>query len=95
MLERHPVKLRSELYEQGLQVVALDLDRPARVVSAEDVSICSAFWPHSPKLGKTGAHFVGLNAHNLPWSYFDRPASECVAENWLRHRPELYRKAAL
>jgi hypothetical protein len=95
VLERHPIRLRSELDEQGLQVVALDLERPAHVVGTEDVSICSPFWPHKAKLGRTGAHFVGLNAKELPWFYYDRPASDWVAENWQNYRPELYAKVGL
>ncbi|WEX10409.1 hypothetical protein [Chelativorans sp. AA-79] len=95
VLREHPVKLRSELDEQGLQAAAFDLDRPAHIVSTDDVSICSPFWPHQPDLGRHGAHFVGLNARRLPWTYYRRPASECVAENWERHRPELYRRVGL
>lgn len=95
VLERHPVPLRSELDEQGLQVVALDLNRPAHVVSTSDVTICSPFWPQTPELGRAGAHFVGLNTRNLPWNWYDRPARECVVENWERHRPELYARVGL
>ena len=95
MLERHPVRLRSELDEQGLQAAAFDLDRPARIVPVEEVSICSPFWPHSPRLGRSGAHFVGLNARNLPFAYYGRPATECVMQNWNNHRPELYRRTGL
>jgi hypothetical protein len=95
VLERHPVPLRSELDEQGLQVVALDLDKPAHVVAVDDVTICSPFWPHQPRLGRTGAHFVGLNSRELPWMYYDRPATECVEENWRHHRPELYSRVGL
>lgn len=95
VLERHPVPLASELDEQGLQVVALDLGRPAHVVTSEDVTICSPFWPHRPELGRCGAHFVGLNSRALPWSYYDRPATECVIENWERHRAELHDRVGL
>ncbi|WP_230530902.1 hypothetical protein [Microvirga roseola] len=95
VLERHSVPLRSELDEQGLQVVALDLDREAHVVTTDEVTICSPFWPHQPYLGRTGAHFVGLNARNLPWSYYDRPATECVLENWQQHRAEMYGRVGL
>ena len=95
VLERHPVLLNSELDEQGLQVVALDLGRPAHVVSTRDVSICSPLWPKFPELGRAGAHFVGLNSRNLPWSYYDRPATEWVVENWCRHVPELRRRVGL
>jgi hypothetical protein len=95
VLTEHDAPLRSELDEQGLQVVALDRGRPAHVVSTEDVSICSPFWPHRPVLGRAGAHFIALNARALPWSYYDRPASEWVQENWQRHRQELYGRVGL
>ena len=95
VLQQHPVRLRSELDEQGLQAAALDLDRPAHIVTTQEVSICSPFWPHQPDLGEAGAHFVGLNARRLPWSYYGRPASECVAEHWRKHFPELSRKVGL
>jgi hypothetical protein len=95
VLERHPVLLRSELDEQGLQVVALDLQREAHVVSTNEVAICSPFWPHQPHLGRAGAHFVGLNSRQLPWTYYDRSATECVVENWRHHRAELYSRVGL
>ena len=95
VLERHPVPLTSELDEQGLQVVALDLGRPAHVVSTREVSICSPLWPKTPELGRVGAHFVGLNSRELPWRYYDRPATAWVAENWQRHRPDLHRRVGL
>jgi len=95
VLQDHPMRLGSELDEQGLQAVALDRDRPAHVVSAEEVTICSPFWPHEPRLGSAGAHFVGLNSHSLPWDYYGRPASELVSENWRRLRPELCRRVGV
>lgn len=95
VLAAHPVILRSELDEQGLQAAALDLGRPAHIVSTGEVTICSPFWPQQPDLGSAGAHFVGLNARSLPWSYYDRPASECVRENWLAHLPELRRRTGI
>lgn len=95
VLDAHPVPLRSELDEQGLQVVALDLDRPAHVVATADVSICAPFWPKRPELGRCGAHFVGLNSLALPWTYYGRPATRWSEENWRRHRPELYRRVGL
>jgi len=95
VLEAHGVPLRSELDEQGLQVVALDLGREAHVVSTDEVTICSPFWPHQPHLGRAGAHFVGLNARALPWRYYERPATECVVENWRRHRATLYERVGL
>jgi hypothetical protein len=95
MLEQHPTILRSELDEQGLQAAALDLHRPAQVVSVDEVSICSPFWPHTPQLGRSGAHFVGLNAHSLPWSYYGRPAGQEVQEHWKNKRLEVYRRIGM
>jgi hypothetical protein len=95
VLAEHPVKLRSELDEQGLQIVALDRGRRAHVVSTEDVAICSPFWPHRPELGRCGAHFIGLNAHALPFDYYGRPASEWVARNFEHHRPEIERRIGI
>jgi hypothetical protein len=95
VLQEHPLPLRSELDEQGLQAVALDRGRPAHIVSTDDVTICSPFWPQQPRLGRCGAHFVGLNASDLPWRYYGRKATDCVRENWLRPRPEIARLARL
>lgn len=95
VLGKHPFPLHSELDEQGLQAVAFDLGRPAHIVSTEDVTICSPFWPQQPYLGRVGAHFVGLNARTLPWTYYGRPASECVAENWAKHWNALCRLTAM
>lgn len=95
VLRRVPVKLGSELDEQGLQVAALSLDRAPLVVSTADVSICSPFWPHQPHLGRCGAHFVGLNAREIPWRYYDRPATEVRIEHWERNLPELYARTGL
>ncbi|MDZ5696470.1 hypothetical protein [Chelativorans sp. M5D2P16] len=95
VLRDHPLPLRSELDEQGLEAVALDREKPAHIVPTEEVTICSPFWPQQPYLGRAGAHFVGLNARHLPWTWYGRPASECVAENWLERRPEVCRKAGL
>jgi hypothetical protein len=95
VLDRRPVLLRSELDEQGLQAAALSLRNPPLLVSVDEVTICSPFWPHRPHLGTHGAHFVGLNARELPWHYYDWPAVECIAENWERHRPMLYRRVGV
>jgi hypothetical protein len=83
------VRFTSELDEQGLQIATLERTGRLHVVSTDDVSICSPFWPHQARLGRCGAHFVGLNAHSLPFRYYGRPASGCVAENWERHLPGL------
>lgn len=91
----HSVLLTSELDEQGLQVAAVNIERPALVVTTEEVSICSPFWPKQPNPGACGAHFVGLNARHLPWDYYDRPADQWMEEHWSRHRGFLYQRAGL
>jgi hypothetical protein len=90
VLSRVPARLDSELDEQGMQIAALSLARPPLCVSAREVTICSPFYPHQAHLGTCGAHFVGLNAHELPWRYYDRPATEVRIEHWEQQRPELY-----
>lgn len=92
MLQRNPIAMTSELDEQGLQTAAL---QPSGVVTLEEVSICSPFPPHMPRLGRCGAHFVGLNSRRLPWDYYGRPASDWVGEHWKNHRPSLYRHVGL
>jgi hypothetical protein len=87
--DKLPIKLRSELDEQGLQVAAVSLEAEPLTVATDDVSICSPF--HMPYLGRCGAHFVGLNAGNLPWSYDGRGASEWTRENWARFKPQVSR----
>lgn len=95
-LRARPVRLRSELDEQGLQVAALSRGRPPLVVSTADVSICSPFPPHQPAVGGAGAHFVGLNARRLPFDRFaGRPAVEVRAEHWDAWRPYLYDRVGL
>ena len=95
LLDGHDVLLASELDEQGLQVAAFQRFGEVQVVSTEEVSICSPFPPHQAALGRFGAHFVGLNARSLPWRYYDRPAVDCIAEQWERHRPALYERVGL
>jgi len=80
----------SELDEQGLQAAALARAGPLHTVSVDEVSICSPFPPHRPNLGRCGAHFVGLNTRHIDWDYYGRPADDCMAEHWQRHRAELY-----
>jgi hypothetical protein len=87
-----PPSFTSELDEQGLQTAALSLARPMRMVTLQEVSICSPFHPHLPELGRCGAHFVGLNARHISWNYYDRPADAWMTDHWRRHRPELYRR---
>jgi hypothetical protein len=95
ILQLNPVPLDSELDEQGLQVAALSVDGPPLVVNAGDVTICSPFYPHTPALGRFGAHFVGLNARVIPWFYYEKPAIEVRLAHWNAHRPELYRRVGL
>jgi hypothetical protein len=85
ILAERPVRLTSELDEQGLQMAALAQLVP-RVVTVEEVTICSPFPPHLPYLGQCGAHFCGLNVKALPWSLDGRPATDYIQEHWLRLR---------
>ncbi len=84
------VMLRSELDEQGLVTFACSRDRPPHIVSVDDVAICGPFPPHRQRVGRCGAHFVGLNAHRLSWTHRGRPGEAHVRSNWRRLRPELY-----
>lgn len=85
-----PLLFDSELDEQGLQAAALSKAGRLHVVGVDEVAICSPFHPHSPYLGRCGAHFVGLNARHIAWDYYDRPADEWMTEHWHRHRLELH-----
>lgn len=87
VLATYPVRLASELDEQGLQVAALSR-HPPRVVPVSDVTICSPFPPHAAHLGRCGAHFVGLNVHRER-PYCDRPTMDRIADHWERLRPEV------
>jgi hypothetical protein len=89
VLEEKNVLLSSELDEQGLQVLTLNRFTKPRIVSVDEVTICSPFWPHRNYLGTHGAHFVGLNSSHLPWNYYDRPADEWKKEHWARFKPVL------
>ena len=89
------VILTSELDEQGLQTAALQRHGRPLVVTLEEVTICSPFYPHLPHLGRCGAHFVGLNARHIAWNYYDRPADDCMTDHWHRHRPALYENVGL
>jgi hypothetical protein len=95
ILAEHPCVLASELDEQGLQVALASRDGPPLVVTVDDVTICSPFPPHRPGLGRCGAHFVGLNAKQLPWSLEGRPAVDHLREHWRRHRPALYERVGI
>jgi hypothetical protein len=95
VLRRNPVLLESELDEQGLQIAALSLTNRPLVVSLEEVTICSPFYPLLPHLGRCGAHFVGINVRNIPWSYCGQPATELRLKHWRDLRAELYRRVGL
>ena len=90
-----PLKLASEIEEQGLQAAMISLREPLFLVRTSEVSICSPFWPRSTELGTCGAHFVGMNAPHIPWNYYDRPANDWLDEHWQHHRLALYKKAGL
>ncbi len=87
VVRAHPVRLVSELDEQGLQVAALSQSAPC-VVSIADVAICSPFPPHASDLGRCGAHFVGLNVHRER-PYCDRATMDRIADNWDRLLPAI------
>jgi hypothetical protein len=95
MFLQMPFKLQSELDEQGLQVAALSRCRRTLAVPIEDVTICSPFPPHLPRLGKCGVHFVGLNARELPWTFCGRGASELTRENWNGFKTDISQRVGI
>lgn len=95
VLRARPVKLASELDEQGLQVAALSRRTAPVVVPLRDVTICSPFPPHLPHLGLCGAHFCGLNSRDLGWSYEGRRASDIVRDHFDHHRPALHARVGI
>lgn len=50
-----------------------------------------AVWPKTPAFGSCGAHFVGMNARNISWDYYGRPAADWLAEHWEGSRVLLQR----
>jgi hypothetical protein len=94
LLSEHPVTLRSELDEQGLQVAALRRTTRPFVISTSELTICSPFSPHQPYLGRCGAHFVGLNARRLSFDVDGAPAIRFVREHWMRHRAAIAERIA-
>lgn len=85
VLERTGLALRSELDEQGLQAATLCQSNLV-LVPTHDITICSAFPMHQHRLGRCGAHFVGLNPKTLPWKSADgRPMHEPIRDAWRRH----------
>ena len=84
------ITLRSELDEQGLVTLACSRRAPPYVVELNEVTICGPFPPHRQWLGRSGAHFAGLNAKQLPWAHAGRPGEAYIREHWRHHRPHLY-----
>lgn len=95
VLQENPAHLRTELDEQGLHNVALSLANPPLIVPLREVTICSPFPPHQPTLGRCGAHFVGLNAKELPWDFVGRPATDYLRGHWEHLRPEIQQRVFL
>lgn len=94
-LRERPTTLTSETDEQGLQVAALSRHRAPHVVRVESVTICSPFPPHLPRLGRYGAHFVGLNARRLPWEYEGRNGADHIRDHWASHRAALHERVGV
>jgi hypothetical protein len=92
VLAEHPCRLLCEGDEQGLQVAVVTRSRSLHVVPLDDVTLCAPFPPYSTRLGRCGAHFVGLNAKHIPTIIEGRPASEHIQENWRRQRERICEK---
>lgn len=90
-LEEKPVRLTSELDEQGLQVAVLTSGKHY-VTTLDEVTICSPIPPHLPHFGHCGAHFVGLNAKTLPWEWNGKSGERYIHEHWDRCLPDLTAK---
>ena len=69
--------------EQGLIARA----GPPLVVRTDEVSICSPIPPSPGRHGRCGAHYVGLDAHEIPWRYYGRPRHS--PPHWREHRTAL------
>ncbi len=89
VLRNSGITLRSELDEQGLQAATLSR-KQLRLVSKQDVTICSPLPMHQQHLGRCGAHFVGLNPKSVPWTDADgRPLNEVIGAAWVSYRDEI------
>ncbi|HVI76373.1 MAG TPA: hypothetical protein VM683_15410 [Anaeromyxobacteraceae bacterium] len=80
--------LTSQLDEPGLQAAALSLERPLVTVPVRDIAIVSPFPPHTRRLGRHGAHFVGLSL-TPPFEVDGRNAAALTRELWSSLRPEI------
>jgi hypothetical protein len=94
VLAARPVRLASELDEQGLSVAALERGGPLHVVAVDDVSICSPFPPHVPRLGRAGAHFVGVNARRSLFEIDGVPATAILGAHFDALRDEVRARVA-
>lgn len=74
---------------QGLLTASLSSNGCVRALALHEVTMCSPFSPYLPYVGSCGAHFVGLNARHIPWSYYGRPADQRMREHWGRNVVEL------
>jgi hypothetical protein len=95
MLEAHPVRMQSELDEQGLQAAALARSGPLAVVTLDEVAVSSPFPPHLPEPGSCGVHFVGLNAKRVRWRVGGRSAEQLLREHYARWQPFVRARIAL
>jgi hypothetical protein len=91
ILEERGVRMTSELDEQGLQVAAVRTGGEPHVVEVDEVSICSPFPPHRPRLGTCGAHFVGLNVKQVRGTADGAPMLGALAAHWDGLREEVAR----
>jgi hypothetical protein len=89
ILEKNPVKMNSELDEQGFQYAAVSAEKEPYIVSVDDVSVCSPFPPHLPSPGRYGVHCVGLNAKLLPWEFNGKRGDYYVREKWRKMKKEI------
>ena len=92
LIAKRPSELHSEVDAEGLQVAAIARAGRIAIVTCDEVTICSPFPPHRASLGRAGAHFVGLNAHNIPFEFDGRPAAVVRAEHWDRLIPDVERR---
>ena len=91
VLDEQGVQMTSELDEQGLQVAAVRAGGEPHVVEVDEVSICSPFPPHRPRLGTCGAHFVGLNVKQQPGRADGASTLAALAAHWDGLRREVAR----
>jgi hypothetical protein len=94
LLRATGVQLESETDEQGLQVALVTREKH-RVVTLNEVTISGYFRPHRLELGYCGAHFVGVNAKQLPFEWNGRPGEQYVYEYFDYKKPEVLARLAV